>query len=159
MMDFSGVEAGHDSQAPQRTRTRYPSDVAVFPGTPASEEVIDRERKRRALIDLVWRFSVHGLSWTAETTVKISADTAWAAVAFLQTLPGNAALPKIAPDGEGGLTMVWEQGRGESLLLVIDGWRIHLVLAAATPNAEYLDELPFDGEEIPPKVSAAIPRR
>jgi len=67
-------------------------------------------------------------------------------------------MPKISPDGEGGLLMAWET-HGDLVIAVLDGWRIHLVAAATTPHARYLDDLPFDGEQIPKAILESIPAR
>jgi hypothetical protein len=139
------------------TATQAP-DLAVLPGQAATVDAIGREKERDALVDLVRQFAAQGLSWTAGTTVAVSPDTAIAARAFFNALPITKSLPRISPDEDGGLTMVWE-GRGDPLLAVLDGWRIHLVDAAATPRARYFDDLPFDGEQIPRVVLDALPTR
>lgn len=132
--------------------------VAVLPGQAATQDAISRDKARRALIDLTRKFFVQGFSWSAGAAVRISEDTTNAAAAFLLALPSGAALPKISPDGEGGLLMVWEY-RGDLVIAVIDGWRIHLVARATTPDALYLDDRPFDGEQIPKAILESIPAR
>ena len=134
------------------------ASAAVFPGEAATTDTIGRERARDALVDIVQKFAVYGLSWSAEGAVKISSETANAAAAFFHALPARAALPRISPDGEGGLLMAWET-RGDLVVAVLAGWRIHLVAAATTPRARYLDDLLFDGEQIPRVILESIPAR
>jgi hypothetical protein len=137
---------------------RHSVSIAALPGDALTREAIGREERRRALISLVYRFAIHGLSWTADQTATIPPATAVVAEAFFDALPANKALPKISPDGEDGLMMVWE-GSGDPLLVTLDGVRLHAVIAATTPYAEYLNDVPFDCWEIPAAILTAIPSR
>jgi hypothetical protein len=134
------------------------ANAAVFPGEAASTETIDREKTRDALVDLVQKFAIQGLSWTAGRAVTISPDTATAAAAFFRALPAGKTMPRISPNGEGGLSMVWEDG-GDLVIAVLDGWLFHLVVAATTPCATYHDNLPFNGQNIPQAILESIPAR
>jgi hypothetical protein len=124
-----------------------------------TQAVIRREQTREELIALVHRFAADGLSWTAEEAAKITGPTRQTAEAFLRALAADKASPKISPDGEGGLMMVWEDN-DHPLLVTVDDMRLHVVFAAATPFAEYIDNIPFGrGQEIPERVLNAIPAR
>jgi hypothetical protein len=155
-----GVAADFDIAHRESLRlTEFPAaDLSVLPGEAASSEALSRDKDREVLLELVRRFSVEGLSWVSGSTVKISTTTSAAATAFLQALNTARVLPKISPDGEGGLLLVWERVENP-VLVVVEGWRLHLVTAAATPRATYSDDLPFDGEQIPKVVLDAIPSR
>jgi hypothetical protein len=131
--------------------------LAVMPGQAATPEVVGREKTRQDLIALVHRVAVYGLSWTAEQPSKITAATRQIAEAFLRALPAGKALPKISPDGEGRLIMAWEMTDGP-LLMTVDDLSLHAVIAAGTPNAEYIDDMPFDPlEPISQKILDSIP--
>ena len=133
--------------------------LAVVPGEAATRDALRHEEAREALIALVHRFAAYGLSWTGGESAKITAATQQAAEAFLRVLPAGKAFPKISPDGEGGLMMVWE-GAGDPLLLTIDNLRLHAVVAAATPRANYINDLPFDwAQVIPQPILDVIPAR
>ncbi|MGH7077506.1 MAG: hypothetical protein ACREFU_05355 [Acetobacteraceae bacterium] len=114
--------------------------------------------ERVALIDLVHRFARQGLAWAEGDRGRISATTEGTAERFLTAIPMRKALPRISPDGEGGLMMVWESP-ADRLLVTIDECLLQVVVAAATPRATYLNDLSFDGAEIPRNVLAAIPDR
>ncbi len=133
-------------------------DSSVFPGQAATAKVLTRERNKEALAALIDRFSLKGFSWTAGRISTINARTMVSAKAFLQVLPPETPLPRVSPDGEGGLLMLWEE-TGKSTLLVIDGWTMHLVESPTTPRARYLDDVPFDGEQVPARVLQAISLR
>lgn len=134
------------------------ANVAVLPGEAATVDAINREKARDALIELVQRFYSHGLSWNAEGNVKISSHTANSATEFIRLLPSYVALPRISPDGEDGLLMAWECSNN-LVIAVLDGRCIHLVSAATTPHAQYLDDIPFDGKQIPDKILKLLPAR
>ncbi len=134
------------------------ASVAVLPGEAATPEAISSEHERKALIELVRHFAVHGLSWTAGDCAKISLATEATAIRFLDALPAAKAPPKISPDGEGGLMLVWE-APGGPLLVTVDDLRLHTVISATTPNAEYLSDSAFNSPEIPRRILDAIPAR
>jgi hypothetical protein len=123
-------------------------DVAVFPGQLINNEKLQREAGKSSLIKLINLFFLEGLSWQFFDPVKISTDTLDAARAFFESLPDSVPLPTIIPDGEDGLTVHWAMS-GHHVLLVIDGWKLHLVQKAGTQHAEYFDDLDFDGQMVP----------
>ncbi len=111
------------------------------------------------MIALVHRFAAYGLSWSNTEPAKITPLTQQVSEAFLSALPAGKAFPKISPDGEGGLMMVWQRA-GDPFLLTIDDLRLHGVVAAGTDRAEYIDDLPFDlAEDIPQRILGCIPAR
>ncbi len=114
--------------------------------------------ERMALVDLVHRFARQSLDWAEGESEIISPTTEATAERFLAALPMRKALPRISPDGEGGLMMVWESS-ADYLLVTIDECLLQVVVAAATPRATYLNDLAFDEADIPGDVLAAIPDR
>lgn len=134
--------------------------VAVMPGEAATPDVLRHEEARQAIIALVYRFAAYGLSWIGGAEpAKITAITRQVSEAFLHALPAGKAFPKISPDGEGGLMMVWEHG-GEQFLLTVDDLRLHGVKAAGTSRAEYMDDVPFElAQDIPQRILDCIPAR
>jgi hypothetical protein len=129
-------------------------DAATMPGEAVTYDALVQSKTRRSLIQLIENFSTDGVAWGHDEFQKISSDTACAAILFLKLVGGKT--PKVAPNGDGGLTLLWERPE-QPVLLLIDNWRMHLVVGAATPTATYYDNLPFDGERVPSEVSAAIP--
>jgi hypothetical protein len=123
-----------------------------------SSDALRYEEKRQAMIALVRRFAEFGLSWRFGEQAKITPATHQVSEAFLRALPAAKAFPKVAPDGEGGLLLVWE-GAGRTFLLTIDDLRLHGIVAPGTPVAEYMDDLPFSSEGIPDAILNAIPNR
>ena len=125
----------------------------------ARADVLGHEEERQAMIALIGRFAVSGLSWRAGEMARITPTTRSVSEAFLRALPSGKALPKISPDGEGGLMMVWE-GSGRPFVLIVDDLRLHGVIAAGTPQAEYIDDMPLDSAQVlPDSILDAIPAR
>jgi hypothetical protein len=135
------------------------ASVEVLGGEVATPAALKHEEERQTLIALIRRFAYYGLSWTAGQCAPITRPTQMTAAAFLNSLPAGKALPKVSPDGEGGLMMIWEDQHAP-VLLTIDNLYLHAVIAATTPRAEYLDDIPFDWlQRIPQKILDAIPAR
>lgn len=134
------------------------ASIAVLSKDTAIDEAVRDARERQALLDLVHCFAQYGLSWTGGRGEKISRATETTAQRFLEALPPGRALPKIAPDGERGLMMVWESRSGH-LLVTIDENRLHAVLDAATPHAKYFSDLAFDGANVSEAILAKIAER
>jgi len=133
-------------------------DVSVLPGKPATEEAIAEEKLRSSIIDLINYFFSEGHSRQVGRVSTISPDTRSSAIALFSALPPGLVPPKLSPDGDGGLMMLWESGTA-SALAVLDGWMIHVVKAPATAQAEYFDNVPYDRERIPPALLQAIPTK
>jgi hypothetical protein len=130
------------------------TDTTVYPGEYVTDELLGRKRAKESLIRLIEQIAVpFSDAWTADQPDRISGDTARAAIIFLRQLPLSVALPRISPDGEGSLAMLWENA--DPLLVTIDNWRVHMVEAATTGRAKYLDDVPF-AAEIPENILRAI---
>lgn len=65
----------------------------------------------------------------------------------IQQLPDTVPLPKIAPDVEGGLLMVWEGQR--TVLATIEGNKLHLVAEPGTLESRHFDDLELTGLALP----------
>ena len=130
-------------------------DLSVLPGVRATAEALKRQRTVRRLHRLIDKFATEGFGWSAESVCTIMPDTAKAAQRLLDLMSDTAELPKIAPDGDGGLTAVWERN-GDHDLLVISGWTMHIVRNAATDRAEYDEDIHFDGQVLPESVKSLI---
>lgn len=133
-------------------------DVSVFPGKAATRETIKENKEKILFLDLIHHFATQGFCHGDGSEEKITTETALAATTLFDTLLPNVKTPRISPDGEGGLVAAWEDG-DDPVLLVIDNWTFHLVKSAATPHAEYFDDLPFDGERIPQVLIDAVSSR
>jgi hypothetical protein len=127
--------------------------ASVGNATPLS---LERARERNRLISLIGQLTRDGYSCVRERPSAVSEDSANAAKALFELLLPAHQVPKIAPDGEGGLIAVWETPEHPTVI-VIDNWRLHLVINAATPNARYFDNVPFDGEHLPNEILESIP--
>lgn len=142
--------------APEGIAPTTVSSGAAWPGQVVSQRAIHQARTKDRLLHLLRKFESIGFSHDAGCEGRISHATRSFAEKFLYLLPMGKRLPKIAPDGEGGLIMAWE-GQGEPILATVDGPRLHAVIAAGTQDAKYFDDLPFDGPDIPDEILNAIP--
>ena len=85
---------------------------------------------------------------------KIDTLTATFAVRVIWQLPDNIRLPKIAPDSEGGLLMVWEGQK--TILATVDRDVVHVVIDPGTLNAVHFDGLKLTGRALPPELLGAL---
>lgn len=125
-----------------------------FPGIFVTPDFLKREKHKQLLMDFLQNLSVRESQWSDDQPEKITLETSFAAISFLNQLPREIEFPKISPDGEGSLVLVWETGIS-SLLLTIEDRHIHMLRGATTPQAEYDDSLPFS-DEIPQEVLRAL---
>lgn len=132
-------------------------DATVYPGYAVDANTLAKERERQGLLRLIDRFQREGFSWVGRDT-KIDEAASRAAKALLNMLPIDVALPRVAPDGEGGVLLYWDANAG-NLLIVADGSKLHIVERPGMPEAHYKDDVPFDGEVIPPDVISSLPAR
>jgi hypothetical protein len=163
-----GVEQPIRSQQPpaagmialDRFRPQPTAQIAsTYFDEPSPIIAIDHERLRVRLMRLLQRFSADGLTTSpfSESTVITKASKR-AAETFLSLLPSDYRLPKVGPDGEGGVVLAWEQNN-RTVLLTLQGWTLHLVDAPARSAADYLDNLSFGGDVLPQDLMGFIPRR
>ncbi|MFJ1214040.1 hypothetical protein [Burkholderia pyrrocinia] len=129
-------------------------DVAVLPGQAVTREVLQAIQAKERLRKLIVRFAKEGFCKGGEE-LKITESTAEVASLVVNLLPPAASLPKIVPSEEGALTVVWDR-LDDPVILIISGWRLDIVTAAATPRAEYYDNVVFDGDRLPEELTEAI---
>lgn len=121
--------------------------ASALPGIAITSEVAAAEDKRRTIQGMFVRFAAER---------EISKATHQAATALLSSLPLEAALPKVAVD-DGGVLLAWAvEGKGRTLITVVDSV-LHAVANAGTGDAEYFADIPFDGT-LPTEVLSVIPR-
>jgi hypothetical protein len=131
-------------------------DTAVFPGRAVTKDVLKRESTKERLISLIRRFHEAGFSWSGVSPSRISSATAQASEDLIRRIPDGRRLPKILPDSEGSLMLMWESPVREALVIV-DGSTLHLIIEPASPRTEYVEGLHFDGESIPDPILTSIP--
>lgn len=85
---------------------------------------------------------------------KIDTLTAAYATLVIRQLPERVSLPRIAPDSEGDLLMVWEGQR--SVLATVEGSAIHVVIDPGTTGAQHFDNLALTGRALPPELLAVL---
>jgi hypothetical protein len=136
-------------QVAARIIGKVSKDSSVHAGRLLSADLLDREKARGLISTSLKRFATESYEG-----LRITSETQTAAQGFISAIGETFDLPKVAPDGEGGLMLVWEAA---SVALVVDGWRLHLVVDAGTPHARYFDDLPFDGKNLPDEVLKVVP--
>jgi hypothetical protein len=132
--------------------------VEIFDGQNGSSQeysgvnllTLERERTRKKLMQLIKRFEAEGVSFGLDEEVTCDAASAEAASAFLRALPAEYPLPKIAPDGEGGVILAWESAQRE-LVMCVCGWALYPIINPSS-KPEHLSSLNFDGEKIPDQI-------
>lgn len=133
------------------------SNAAVFPGALATSVVLDHAKTYRRLVNLVDRFQSSGSPFASSSNMRISKDSADAARAFLEATEQYGKPPKIGTDDD-SVVFAWE-APDATTLVIVDGWRLHLVERAGTATSSYTDELSFDGNELPDRISSVVPAR
>ena len=121
-------------------------DVSVALGGFATKDVLEGLAMRKRLRQLITRFKRDGL---------VSGDSAKAASYFVEALPGATVLPKIAPDEDQSLLMVWRRD-GKSTMLTFDGWVLNCV-DDVEGVVTYYDDLPLEeGQDLPPEILGLV---
>lgn len=154
-------EQPNPEETPRRTQRWFKSEAldeySFEIDTPTSIEDLSHERTRRALMNLVFSFKTEGLSFDDRLEYMANSVSTEAAVAFIRQIPKEYRLPKVAPDDEGDIIMVWEGDK--TVLLNVEGWRLHFVVDPATPKSTHFPEVIFDGEAIPYALLDRLPVR
>lgn len=128
-------------------RKRNQRDASALPGEAITAAISENERQRRTLVGILVRMAAaRDITRTAFHTAE----------SFLDALPRNKGLPKVIPDGEGGLVMAWAFPGQPRTLVTLADWTLYPVVRAGSPQAAYLPDTPFDGV-IPDEVLAVIP--
>jgi hypothetical protein len=136
-----------------RRRTRASEMSAI-----ASYYDPEFDRLRVALAAAIQSFSTEGLTWSDRDPTLVDPASAESAIAFLCALPSTRELPKISPDGEGGVMLIWESGQ-ETAMITVDGTMLLPVINPGRPTSAHMQAVAFDGETVPPAVLGILPRR
>jgi hypothetical protein len=121
-----------------------------------SPEQVEFENRKARLIDTVTAMRNSAPNWSG-ATARVRESSAQSAKKFLECLPGNALLPRVAPDGEGDVMFVWD-GQ-QSCVVTVEKRDLHLACGLGTPNAQHVDAQRFLGVKIPKSILDRIPRR
>ena len=115
-------------------------------------------QQRTALSLLLSHFETVPLSFGQGEGCLANATSAEAARCFLRLIPVSRDLPRAAPDGDGDITLAWENG-DRTVLLSVERWKLHAVIDPGTPRSIYIADVLFDGETIPNIILEHLPRR
>lgn len=121
-----------------------------------SSEAFERSDQIARILKAIFAFETIGLEWGG-AAATLNAESADTARKFFRALPNDRELPQIAPDGEGGLLLVWEPPIGNCIVTVQND-RLHLVTNPGTPAVGYVDDEPFRGR-IPVSILHLLPKR
>ncbi len=113
----------------------------------------------RALKALVERFEREPFSRGLDDGERVSVETSRHARRFLEALPFDRQLPKIAPDGDGGLYMAWERKDEPTVVVGVTEDVLYAVVGPGTPESRHVPEVKFDGTSIPSAILSVIPKR
>lgn len=130
--------------------------ISASEKTKSSEQVAFENRKAR-LISIVNSMKMSAPNWYG-TTTTVNETSAASAEKFIKCLPGNAVLPRVAPDGEGDIMFVWE-GPNENCIVTVERQTLHLVCKLGTPEVQQIPSQQFLGFQIPPTILAHIPTK
>src|SRR5262245_21323316 len=92
---------------------QLPSSSAAFLYDPGIE------RRRSELLSAIRYLARSPVTWSdREVPVPVDGVSAETALAFIRCMPADRALPKLAPDGEGGLMLVWDSQERKAMITV-----------------------------------------
>lgn len=119
-----------------------------------------RDRKE-ALRELIGRMAECGFSFSyrPDEAEPLNEEAALVAKRFLELLPPDRELPKIAPDGDGGLMMAWEGDPRETVVIGVFGKFLYAVVAPGTQESLHVAEERFDHDTIPSTILDVVPGR
>jgi hypothetical protein len=115
--------------------------------------------KRSALKELITGLTKEPFSWSPVDGELVRPETSRTAQRFLEVLPPDRELPRVAPDGDGGLYMAWGKPGQPTVVVGIVDNAVYGVVAPGTPQSRHIPEQEFDGENVPPEILSAIPKR
>ena len=112
------------------------------------EHVTEFSKEIWKRVELLYEFADGGGGLSCDSESRVDKESLYSARNFLLSLPETFPLPKIYPDGDGGIMFVWSTPT-KSTIMVIEGIVFHLVKNAGSDQAEYFDGIPL--QEIPPQ--------
>ncbi len=114
--------------------------------------------KRSTLKELITALTKEPFSWSPDDGELVRLESSRTAQGFLEVLPTDRELPRVAPDGDGGLYMAWENPGQPTVVVGIVDNEVYGVVAPGTPESRHIPEEEFDGENVPPEILTAIPK-
>jgi hypothetical protein len=155
-------------------RLRRSSDVAnidveelLMDALPDSGEYIDQDtsaetlavqNRKAQLLAIISEYLGGAPAWDGGDAIAVSPGAVQTARRFISALPENRALPRVAPDGEGDVLLVWPPDQGDCIVTV-EPAHVHLVTNATTRASRHVDAVPFNGERIPFELLRYLPLR
>jgi hypothetical protein len=122
-----------------------------------SKAQLDFEYRRERLIAAVLEMKRSAPNWSGIASV-VRAESADSAVSFLNSLPGDAILPRVAPDGEGDVIFVWDPANG-NCVVTVEKRLLHLAAKLGTDAELHVVPQQFLGFSIPSSILKHIPRK
>jgi hypothetical protein len=123
-----------------------------------SPDQVRYEKRKALLIDVIKSMRQEAPNWSGLAT-RIDPLSAGSAEAFLRCLPGNAVLPRVAPDGEGDVMFVWDGQNQPACVVTVEQRALHLACELGTPQEQHIGEQRFLGVCIPPDILNHIPSK
>jgi hypothetical protein len=148
--EFAGTQAISSWPLQRQPRVTPPSAASSY--DPAAE------RRRAKLIGVIKHLATNPISWTERDPIHIDKLSAETTIGFIYQLPPDRAFPKVAPDGEGGIMLIWDNPPQKELITV-DRTTLLLIDNPGQPNSYHFRPRRFDGERIPPIILERLPRR
>jgi hypothetical protein len=140
------------SSWPTQRQIRESASITTWQYDPAIE------RRRAEVIAIIKQLTRVPTTSSDRDAVSIDTLSAETARAFVQRLPADRAFPKVGPDGEGGLVLLWD-GSSARALIAVDGTTLILVRDPGSPQSYHFSPMRFDGDTIPPIIIECLPRR
>jgi hypothetical protein len=116
------------------TASVFMSDFPVLAGVAITDQVLQSLRDREILDAVLRRLVDQG---------TVTRDSQRAAMSFVGALPVDKQLPRVAPDGDGGVLMAWDDLNDGSTVITVSEGMIYPVARAGTANVEYLNDMHF----------------
>jgi hypothetical protein len=126
--------------------------------TAASQYDPTIERHRAALISAIRYLAKNSINWSTHEAVSLDGVSVETALSFIQCLPIDRFFPKIAPDGEGAVVLIWD-APGRRALITCDGAKLLLVRDPGGPSSFHFSPMRFNGETIPSIILENLPQR
>lgn len=104
---------------------------------------------------------LHGIpeNWRGFPSQKPTNDAISLSLEFATHIPLDRAHPdKIAPDGDGGVSLIWEKNQ-EMVIVTIDSSLLHLSHAKKNREDFFDGSVTFDGKIIPKRIIDHLPLR
>jgi hypothetical protein len=131
--------------------------ASVGDKTKSPEQVAFEKRKAR-LVNAVNAMRVSSPNWDG-TQTRVNEASAQSAKKFLECLPGNAILPRVAPDGEGDVMFVWDAPGQSNCIVTVEKRLLHLACGLGTAGVKHVNEQRFLGVQVPQSILKHIPTK